>query len=163
EASSVTVSPASATVDPNATQAFTATLEDQFGDPMASQPAFAWMVSGGGTIDAAGLFTAGGSGGGPFTVNTTGAHCCTQGTPRLPPPAPSASPCRPEASSVAVSPASATVDPNATQAFTATLEDQFGDPMASQPAFAWMVSGGGTIDGTGLFTAGGSGGGPFTV
>src|SRR5207244_5723300 len=53
--------------------------------------------------------------------------------------------------------------PNATQAFAATLKYQFGDPMGSQPAFTWTASGGGTIDGSGLFTAGGSGGGPFTV
>ena len=252
EASSVTVSPASATVDPNATQAFTATLEDQFGDPMASQPAFAWMVSGGGTIDAAGLFTAGGSGGGPFTVTATDAGSGLQGTASVtiqndaptiavaaaasPNPVTTGTttslsvlgaddggeanlaytwavtagpggatfsangtnaaksstatftqagtytvrvsvtdqdgltvtsqvvvPVQQHASSVTVSPASATVDPNATQAFAATLKDQFGDPMGSQPAFTWTASGGGTIDGSGLFTAGGSGGGPFTV
>src|SRR5206468_10845145 len=64
-ASSVTVSPASATVDPNATQAFAATLKDQFGDPMGSQPATTGTASGGGTIGASGLFTAGSTGGGP--------------------------------------------------------------------------------------------------
>src|SRR5439155_6333173 len=66
------------------------------------------------------------------------------------------------ATGVAVSPASATVDPNATQPFAATLFDQFGNPMASQPAFGWTVSGGGAIDSSGLFTAGANGGGPFT-
>ena len=34
-------------------------------------PAFGWSVSGGGTIDANGLFTAGGSVGGPFTVTAS--------------------------------------------------------------------------------------------
>src|SRR5205823_1874178 len=50
-----------------------------------------------------------------------------------------------------------------TLAVAATMKDQPGDPMGSQPAFTWTASGGGTIDGSGLFTAGGSGGGPFTV
>src|SRR5437764_1945 len=77
---SVTVSPASATVDPNATQAFTATLYDQFGDVVAPQPTFAWLVSGGGTIDASGLFAAGGLGGGPFTVTATDPGSGVQGT-----------------------------------------------------------------------------------
>src|SRR5207244_13275878 len=77
---SVTVNPASATVDPNATQAFTATLYDQFGDVVAPQPTFAWLVSGGGTIDASGLFAAGGLGGGPFTVTATDPGSGVQGT-----------------------------------------------------------------------------------
>src|SRR5213078_2799376 len=55
------------------------------------------------------------------------------------------------ATSVAVSPASATVDPNATQAFSATLKDQFVDAMASQPTFGWTVNAGGTVDSGGLF------------
>src|SRR5207244_12783086 len=61
---SVTVSPASATVDPNATQAFTATLYDQFGDVVAPQPAFAWLVRGGGALDRSGELRVGGQGGG---------------------------------------------------------------------------------------------------
>jgi hypothetical protein len=50
-----------------------------------------------------------------------------------------------------------------TQQFTATGLDQFGQPMTTQPTFAWTVSGGGTIDSSGLFTAGSTTGGPFTV
>lgn len=47
---------------------FTATLLDQFGEPMASQPSFvAWSVNGGGGIDTAGRFTAT-SAGGPYTI-----------------------------------------------------------------------------------------------
>src|SRR5207249_2530458 len=65
--------------------------------------------------------------------------------------------------SITVSPASATVSAGATQQFTATAFDQFATALASQPAFTWSASGGGTVDGSGLFTAGGSAGGPFTV
>ena len=39
--------------------------------PLTSQPSFSWTASGGGTINASGLFTAGTTGGGPFTVTAT--------------------------------------------------------------------------------------------
>jgi hypothetical protein len=70
----------------------------------------------------------------------------------------------PVLTTIAVSPASASVQVNATQQFTATAKDQYGNPMSPQPTFTWSVSGGGTIDvSSGLFTAGPSAGGPFTV
>jgi aryl-phospho-beta-D-glucosidase BglC (GH1 family) len=56
-------------------------------------------------------------------------------------------------SSVAVSPANATVLTGTTQQFTAQANDQFGNAMASQPAFTWSVSGGGSVSATGLYTA----------
>ena len=250
-ATSVTVSPGFATVDPNATQAFSATVKDQFGNAMASQPAFGW-TAGGGTIDSSGLYTAGGNGGGPFTVTATDPGSGVQGTASVaiqndaptiataaaasPNPVTSGTttdltvlgaddggeshvtytwavtagpsgvtfgangtnaaksstatftqagtytfqvtvadqdgvtvtssvvvPVQQHATSVAVSPASAAVAPNGTQAFTASLKDQFGAAMASQPTFTWSVSGGGIVDSSGVFTAGGTAGGPFTV
>ncbi len=55
---------------------------------------------------------------------------------------------------LAVSPAAATVTIGDTLTFAATVHDQFGAPLESQPAsFAWAASGGGTIDGNGTFTA----------
>jgi subtilisin family serine protease len=65
--------------------------------------------------------------------------------------------------SIVVAPASASVASGGTQQFTATARDQFGAALGSQPGFAWSVSGGGGISGTGLFTAGAAAGGPFTV
>src|SRR5204862_4073624 len=70
-ASSIVVSPASATVATGGTQAFSASARDQFGTTLTTQPSFTWTVSGGGTISAAGLFTAGSSAGGPFTVTAS--------------------------------------------------------------------------------------------
>lgn len=67
----VAVTPASATVSPGASFTFSATALDQYGDALASQPATTWSVSGGGSIDAAGVFTAGKSVGGPHTVTAT--------------------------------------------------------------------------------------------
>ena len=65
---SVVVSPASATVTTSATQQFTATARDQFTTNFTTQPTFTWTVSGGGSISTAGLFTAGATAGGPYTV-----------------------------------------------------------------------------------------------
>jgi hypothetical protein len=70
---------------------------------------------------------------------------------------------QPTPTGVAVSPATATVPVGGTQAFSATARDQFGQPLAAQPAFTWSVSGGGTVSGAGVFTAGTTSGGPFTV
>lgn len=53
------VAPESASLTISATQAFTAKVVDQFNNEMFTQPAaFVWSSSGGGTIDALGLFTA---------------------------------------------------------------------------------------------------------
>lgn len=72
----VTVTPAAATVAPGATRAFAATVSgnDQFGRALAGvAPAVTWTVTGGGTISGAGIFTAGGSAGGPWEVRATAA------------------------------------------------------------------------------------------
>ena len=67
---SINVTPASAQVAVNAKQQFTATALDQSGNPMSSQPAFTWSVSGGGSIDSSGMFTA--TSAGAFTVSVAG-------------------------------------------------------------------------------------------
>jgi hypothetical protein len=70
---SITVSPASATVADGTTKQFSATAYDQFGSPMTTQPAFAWSLASGGTnIDpSTGLYTAPASGTGTDTVQAT--------------------------------------------------------------------------------------------
>ena len=76
---SITVTPAAVSVDTGRTQAFTATARDQFGEALVSQPAaFDWSVGGGGTMDADGVFTAGDTPGGPYTV--TAASGAVSGT-----------------------------------------------------------------------------------
>jgi beta-glucanase (GH16 family) len=64
---------------------------------------------------------------------------------------------------IGVTPANASVVPGGQQQFSATGADLLGAPLVPQPSFTWSVSGGGTIDGTGLFTAGSVAGGPFNV
>lgn len=67
------------------------------------------------------------------------------------------------ADGILVSPGTATLPVGSTQAFSATLLDQFGAPMATQPgSFNWSVNSGGTISSTGVFTAT-SAGGPYVV
>ena len=56
--------------------------------------------------------------------------------------------------SVAVSPTSVIVTAGTTQQFTATAKDQFGTAMSPTPSITWSVTGGGTINSTGLLSAG---------
>ncbi|HEU0021232.1 MAG TPA: Ig-like domain-containing protein, partial [Dehalococcoidia bacterium] len=63
--------------------------------------------------------------------------------------------------SITVDPANATALPGGLVQFTATGQDQDGAPFLINPA--WEVTGGGSIDQSGLLTAGTAGGGPFTV
>jgi MYXO-CTERM domain-containing protein len=50
---------------------FSAVVQDQFGDAIAPQPTVTWTVSGGGSVSASGLFTAGATAGGPHTLTST--------------------------------------------------------------------------------------------
>src|SRR5258706_468219 len=68
---SITVSPASASVATGATQPFTATAFDQFNQALSPQPTVTWTVGGGGTISTAGVFSAGSTAGGPFPVTAS--------------------------------------------------------------------------------------------
>jgi uncharacterized repeat protein (TIGR02543 family) len=249
---SIVVSPSSASVSTSATQQFTATARDQFTTSLATQPTFTWTVSGGGTISTSGLFTAGTTAGGPYTVTAksgtvggTASVTVTQvnvaptiataaaanpnpvtgttvalsvlgaddggesnltytwATTGTPPAAVTFSANGTNAAkattatftkagtyafqvtvkdqagltatstvsvvvnatltSIVVSPSSASVSTSATQQLTATARDQFATNLATQPTFTWTVSGGGTISTSGLFTAGTTAGGPYTV
>jgi fibronectin type 3 domain-containing protein len=66
-------------------------------------------------------------------------------------------------SSVGVTPGSATLPDNATQQFTPTGWDQFGNALGSPPSFWWSLDGIGTLDATGMYTAPSSGSGSATV
>jgi autotransporter-associated beta strand protein len=54
---------------------------------------------------------------------------------------------------IGVSPATVTLATGSTQQFTATAYDQFGSPMAGQPAFAWACAGGGAVNSSGFYSA----------
>ena len=114
-------------------------------------PAATFTVSGGGTISSTGLFRAT-TVGGPFTVTAAFDGLTDTKSVTVVPPA---------GATLAVAPAPASVPTGGTQQFSAQARDKQGNPLAATPT--WSVSGGGTISGTGLFTAGAAAGGPFTV
>ena len=123
--------------------------------PVSPQPSFSWTVSGGGTIDTNGVFTAV-TAGGPFVVTATvatsvasavalsGTASVTVTQPTPPPPV---------LTKILVTPPTATVPVGDTVPFTAVGVDQTGVPVLPQPSFNWSVSGGGTIDTNGVSTA----------
>jgi|GEM_PF-3502653 len=152
----VTVSPSSATLAIGGTQQFTA---QGFDAANVSIPGlgFGWnVVAGGGTINAGGLFTAGGTSGSfPNTVQAVAVQGAiikigTASVTVTAAPGP--------LDHVAVSPASAILAIGGTQQFTA---QGFDAANISIPGlgFSWsVVAGGGTINAGGLFTAGGTSG-----
>jgi hypothetical protein len=64
---------------------------------------------------------------------------------------------------VVVTPGTATVHVNQSLQFLATAYDQFGNSLLTQPTFTWSLSGRGTLNGTGLYTAPRKRGGPYTI
>jgi hypothetical protein len=70
---SITVTPATASVDENQTIAIAAVGFDQFGVPMLTQPTFSWTVASGvGSVNASGVYTSGGSAGTASVRATSG-------------------------------------------------------------------------------------------
>ena len=133
----VTVSPATATVNAGLTQQFTAAVAD------TTNTAVTWTVAGGGTISAAGLYTAPSTPpSGAVTVTATSqADASVSG---------SATVTVKPAVTVSVSPATATVNANLKQQFTATVAN------TTNSNVTWTVVGGsanGTISSSGLYTA----------
>jgi hypothetical protein len=133
---SVSVSPATASVQVSKTQQFTATVTD------SNNTAVTWSVSyGGGTINSIGLYTA------PIAVPsfpavvraTSQADTTKSGTATVT--------VTPVPISVSVSPATASIQISKTQQFTATVTG------SNNTAVTWSVSGGGTINSSGLYTA----------
>jgi serine protease AprX len=108
----ITVSPSTASVQVGKTQQFTAQAYDQGNVLLSPQPTFTWSVSGGGTISSAGLFTAGLTAGGPFTV--TAAAGGKSGTASVTVPAASDF-------SLSVSPTSQSVRRGGTATYTVTI------------------------------------------
>lgn len=145
--SSITVTPSSTSVSAGGTKQFSAVAKDSGGNALASQPTFTWSVStGGGSIDASGLLTAATTAGSNFTVTASASG--KSGTASFSITATGT------VSSITLSPASVTLSPLATQQFTATVKDEYGNTISPTPALTWQVIAGGSVDGTGLLTAG---------
>jgi hypothetical protein len=145
----ITVSPTPSSLSVGGTQQFTAVGKDASGNVVAITPTWA-VVAGGGTISlATGMFTAGSSTG-TFTntvrasVNgLTGFATVLVGSGPL--------------ATITVTPNPASLNLGATQQFSAVGKDASGNVVAITPTWA-VVNGGGSINGSGLFTAGQSAG-----
>ena len=143
---SITVTPATATLEINGTEQFSATALDQFGNAMTGV-SVAWTSSNEtvGTVDENGLFTALAEGTADVTATAggvTGSAAVTVSAEE------------PVLDSITVAPTTATLEINGTEQFSATALDQFGSAMTGV-SVAW-ASGNetvGTINETGLFTA----------
>ena len=125
----ISVAPASASVAAGGQQQFSATGRDQYGQPIAAT--YGWSVSGGGTIDPTGLFHAGSTAGGPYSV--TAASGTVSGTASV-----SVTAAPPVLTTISVAPASASVAAGGQQQFTASGRDQYGQPIAA--TYGWSVS-----------------------
>jgi hypothetical protein len=130
------------------TQQFTALGKDASGNVVAFTPAWS-IVAGGGVIDpASGLFTAGPTVGTyTNTVKASSGAIAGFATVTVTPPPPALT-------SIAVTPNPASMNTAATQQFTATGTDQYGNNFPITPTWS-VVNGGGTINSvSGLFTSG---------
>jgi hypothetical protein len=142
---SITVAPDTVSVAVGGAQQFVAVGKDAHGN-VVDIPNRVWSVAhGGGTIDTAGLFTAGTTAN-TFANSVTATSGSISGTASLTvTPGPLAS--------ISVSPSSSPLAIGAQQSFTAVGYDDFDNVVPIAPT--WLVlGGGGTIDTSGVFTAG---------
>jgi hypothetical protein len=141
-AATVTISPTTATIPVSGTQQFTAVVKNSKGNVL--NVAGIWAVTGGGTITATGLFTAGSTPGtSTITVSCSGVTATATVTVTVGP-----------AASIAVLPQTVTLFPGGTQQFTATVRDANGNVVAA--TIVWTVPNppGTIVSTSGLFTAG---------
>jgi len=141
---SITLTPNPVTMYVGATQQFTAVGKDATGNVVPMTPVWS-VVAGGGTIDGAGLFTAGTTPGTySNTVKVTSGSISSTATVVV-----TAGPL----ATIIVSPTPATMAVSGTQQFSAVGKDIGGNVVAISPTWT-VVAGGGTVGVSGLFTAG---------
>lgn len=141
---SIVVMPASTTLSTGGTQQFTAAGTDGNGNPVSIAPVWS-VASGGGTISASGVFTAG-TVAGSFPNTVTASVGAVAGHASVTVSAGGAA-------SIVLTPASQSLVVGGTQQFTAVVKDLVGNVLPVTPTWS-VAAGGGTINATGLFTAG---------
>jgi hypothetical protein len=142
---SMTLTPSTATLAIGATQQYTAVAKDVNNNVVSVTPTWS-VAAGGGTIDNAGLFTAG-TVAGTFTntvTATSGAITATASVVVSPG----------AVTSYVITPTPVSVAAGATQQFTAVAKDANNNVVPVTTGWTVGSPGGGTIDGNGLFTAG---------
>ena len=141
---SITLTPNPVTMAVGLTQQFTAVGKDATGNTVPA--AFTWsLAAGGGTLNNAGLFTAGSTPGTyPNTVTVTSGAISATATVTVTAGA---------LATITVTPTPATLAIAGTQQFTAVGKDIGGNVVPIAPTWT-VVAGGGAVGSTGLFTAG---------
>lgn len=143
-AATLEVTPSAPSVLPEGQVAFTATARDAYGNtvPVSAR----WSVEqGGGSIDAAGVFTAGTRAGVyTDTVRAVANGLSATATLRVEPGA---------AARLTLSPASATLAPEGQTRFTARIEDAHGNVRADAVTWSLADASAGALDATGTLTA----------
>lgn len=144
---SVTLTPAPASVVRGLTTQLTAAGVDQFGGPMVAAFTFSSGNPAAATVNAAGLVTGVATGTATITA-TSGAMSATSAVTVTAAPQ--------VLTSIAVTPSPAVVLINGTKQLAALGKDQFGDPMVPQPVLAWTSSNPAlvAVNASGLLTAG---------
>jgi hypothetical protein len=144
-AATITLTPSPVSLAVGAAQQFTAVVKDIGGNVVSIAPS--WAVSaGGGTINSTGMFTAGTTTG--LYTNTVSASIGTTAAFA------SVTVTGGPIASITLTPNPSTLAVGGRQQFTAVGKDASGNVVAFTPF--WSVeAGGGTIDGAGMFTAGG--------
>ncbi len=144
QVATVTVSPSSVILAPNATHPFSATAYDACSNAVTTP--ITWLVtSGGGSISTQGLFTAGSvPGTWTNTVRATagGVHGFASVTVQ-----PAA------VATIEVTPAAISIPIHGTRQFTAVAKDASGNVLPATITWS-VINGGGSMDASGLFTAG---------
>lgn len=140
----ITLSADPVTLAMNGSQQYTAVGTDAGGNVVAITPIWS-VIAGGGTITSTGLFTAG-TAAGTFqnTVRATSGSIATTATVTV---------TSGTLASITVTPGPATLPVNGTLQYIAVGKDAAGNIVPISPTWT-VVSGGGTISGTALFTAG---------
>jgi hypothetical protein len=151
---SITVTPNPVSVVINSAQQFVAVGKDAVGNVFIMAPTWS-VVNGGGAINATGTFTAGGSAG-TFanTVQATSGSISGLATVTVTVTAP---PPPPTIVSITVTPNPVSMSANSTQQFVAVGKDAGGNVYTLSPTWS-VANGGGVINATGNFTAGGTAG-----
>ena len=139
----IVIAPSSVGLIVDETQQFTATAYDAFDNPLSLS--FTWSVTGSiGTVTSSGLFTAGiQTGSGSVVASADGVSGSADVTVGSGP-----------VHVIAVTPSTLSIQCGGTQQFAAEAYDQYGNPISGL-LFDWSVEGPiGTVDSSGLFTAG---------
>lgn len=140
------LTPASTTLAPRERQQFRLKVLDRRGRPTEAD--VEWRATGG-TVSSDGLYTAG-STAGMYAVTATSEGVSASAVVRIVPADDDSQQAR-QPASITLTPEVVELDPGGVQRFTAEIRDQLGELMDT--AVTWEATGG-TIDGTGLYTAG---------